>query len=32
MDTVFQHSPILQRDEIKEADVHTARFMPEGKD
>lgn len=32
MDIVFLPSPILQRDEIKEVDVHTARFMPEEKD
>lgn len=32
MDTVFLHGLVLQRDEMKEADMDSARFMPEGKD
>lgn len=27
MATVFLHSPILQRSEVRETDMHTARFF-----
>lgn len=30
MATAFLQVPILQREELREADMHVARFMPQG--